>query len=80
MNYPQKCVELLPESLNMLLSDVFVGKCTYVRIAAVGQAMIASSQTTGIHHIFAARTWCSIAPLFWIKVSDRDSLQPRILL
>jgi len=33
MNYPQKGVELLPESLNMLLSDVFVGKCTYVRIA-----------------------------------------------
>ena len=80
MNYPQKGVELLPESLNLLLRDVFVGKCTDVKIAAVGQDIIASSQTTGIHHIFAARTWCSIAPLFGITVSDRDSLQPRILL
>ena len=79
MNYPQKGVELLPESLNLLLRDVFVDKCTDVKIAAVGQD-IASSQTTGIHHIFAARTWCSIAPLFGITVSDRDSLQPRILL
>ena len=80
MNYPQKGVELLPESLNLLLMDVFVGKCTNVKIAAVGQEIIASSQTTGIHHIFAARTWCSIAPLFGITVSDSDSLQPRIWL
>jgi len=80
MNYPQKGVELLPESLNLLLRDVFVGKCTDVKIAVVGQAIIASSQTTGIHHISAARTWCPIVILFWIKVSDRDALQPRILL
>ena len=72
MNSPQKGVELLPESLNLLLRDVFVGKCTHFKMAAVGQAIIASSHTPGIYHTFAAMTWCSIAP------SERDSLSRKV--
>ena len=67
MNYPQKGVELLPESLNLLLRDVFVDKCTDVKIASVGQDIIASSQTTvfitylqlglgvQLHHYFGSK-------------------------
>jgi len=49
MYSPQKGVELLPESLKLLLRDVFVGKCTDVNIAAVGQARKTVVRLGGFH-------------------------------